>query len=136
MLISFIKQTPNWHEETTKDGYIIRYYYPHWALYPLFALCGVGWAFINCCSYPMFVELASGSNVGKYTGLYYAASMLAQTLTPVCAGLLILKAGKWDILFVYSTIVMAAALIVFVFVDNVKAQNVKIKKGLEALDQD
>jgi hypothetical protein len=31
---------------------------------------------------------------------------------------------------------MAAALIVFIFVNNVKAKNVKIKKGLEALDQD
>ena len=84
----------------------------------------------------MFVELASGKNVGKYTGLYYAASMLAQTLTPVCAGLLVYFAKKWDILFVYSTIVMAVALIVFIFVNNVKAKNVKIKKGFEALDQD
>ena len=84
----------------------------------------------------MFVELASGKNVGKLTGLYYAASMFAQTLTPVVAGLLVYKAKKWDILFVYSTIVMAVALVAFIFINNVKTKHVKIKKGLEALDQD
>lgn len=131
MLISFIPQTKEIVE--VKNAF---YHKTPFALYPCFALCGIGWAFINCCSYPMFVELASGKNIGRYTGLYYAASMLAQTLTPVCAGLLVYFAEKWDILFVYSTIVMAAALIVFIFVNNVKAKNVKIKKGLEALDQD
>ena len=84
----------------------------------------------------MFVELASGGNVGKYTGLYYAASMLAQTLTPIVAGLLVYFSEGWEVLFVYSTAVMAAALIVFIFVNNVKTKNVKIKKGLEAFDQD
>ena len=131
MLISFIPQS----KETIEVKNLF-YHKTPFALYPCFALCGIGWAFINCCSYPMFVELASGKNIGKYTGLYYAASMLAQTLTPVCAGLLVYKAEKWDILFVYSTIVMAAALVVFIFVNNVKAKNVKIKKGFEALDQD
>lgn len=136
MCISFIGISPDKYTVISEKGEVIYYHNPSWLLFPLFALCGVGWAFINCCSYPMFVELASGSNVGKYTGLYYAASMLAQTLTPVCAGLLILQARQWRILFVYSTIVMAVALIVFIFVDNIKTKNVKIKKGLEALDQD
>ncbi len=136
MLICFVKKSPDKFTEIADDGSVVVYHKTPWVLYPFFAICGIGWAFINCCSYPMFVELASGSNVGKYTGFYYAASMLAQTLTPVCAGLLILQAKQWDILFVYSTIVMAVALIVFVFVDNVKTKNIKIKKGLEALDQD
>ena len=114
MLISFIPQTKEIVEVKN-----VFYHKTPFALYPCFALCGIGWAFINCCSYPMFVELASGKNIGRYTGLYYAASMLAQTLTPVCAGLLVYFAEKWDILFVYSTIVMAAALIVFIFVNNV-----------------
>jgi len=105
-------------------------------LYLCFVIAGIGWAFINCCSYPMVVELASGKNLGRYTGLYYAASMLAQTLTPILAGLLMYKAGKWSILFIYSSIMMACALVVFFFVKNVKTKNVKIKKGLEALDQD
>ena len=134
MLISFVPQTGD--ETIYFDANNVRYHKASLALYPCFILCGIGWAFINCCSYPMFVELASGGNVGKYTGLYYAASMLAQTLTPILAGLLVYFSKGWEILFVYSTAVMAAALIVFIFVNNVKTKNVKIKKGLEALDQD
>ena len=134
MLISFVPQTG---DETIYFGANnVRYHAASGALYPCFILCGIGWAFINCCSYPMFVELASGGNVGKYTGLYYAASMLAQTLTPIVAGLLVYFSEGWEVLFVYSTAVMAAALIVFIFVNNVKTKNVKIKKGLEAFDQD
>ena len=105
-------------------------------LYPLFILAGIGWAFINCCSYPMFVELASGKNIGTYTGIYYAASMLAQSVTPVLAGLLMYFQGAWKILFIYASIVMGLALLVFLFINNVKAKNVKVKKGLEALDVD
>ena len=135
MLICFVKEDPSKFTEIV-DEKVITYHKTPGILYLFFGICGIGWAFINCCSYPMFVELASGSNVGKYTGLYYAASMLAQTLTPILAGLLVYQAEKWDILFVYSTIVMALALAVFIFVDNVKTKNVKIKKGLEALDQD
>ena len=135
MLICFVKEDPSKFTEIV-DEKVITYHKTPGILYLFFGICGIGWAFINCCSYPMFVELASGSNVGKYTGLYYAASMLAQTLTPILAGLLVYQAEKWDILFVYSTIVMALALVVFIFIDNVKTKNVKIKKGLEALDQD
>ncbi len=131
MLISFVTKSP---DTFLKDGVV--YNKTPFALYPFFAICGVGWAFINCCSYPMVVELAHGKNVGKYTGLYYAASMAAQTLTPIAAGLLVYKLGAWDILFVYATCVMAAALIVFIFVNNVKTKAVKIKKGFEAFDQD
>ncbi|MCQ2087191.1 MAG: MFS transporter [Bacilli bacterium] len=131
MLISFVTKSP---DTFLKDGVV--YNKTPFALYPFFAICGVGWAFINCCSYPMVVELAHGKNVGKYTGLYYAASMAAQTLTPIAAGLLVYKQGAWDILFVYATCVMAAALIVFIFVNNVKTKAVKIKKGFEAFDQD
>lgn len=135
MLICFVGQSPETFTKTV-NGTDVVYNKTPFVLYIYFALCGIGWAFINCCSYPMFVELAGGNNIGKFTGFYYAASMLAQTLTPVVAGLIILKAGKFDVLFVYSTIVMALALIVFVFVNNVSINKVKVKKGLEALDQD
>ena len=42
---------------------------PEIVMYPVFALAGIGWATINVNSFPMAVELASGSDVGKYTGL-------------------------------------------------------------------
>ena len=68
----------------------------------LFALAGVGWATINVNSFPMAVELATGSNVGKYTGYYYTASMAAQTITPVLSGLFL--DIKMTYLFPYGTI--------------------------------
>ena len=56
-------------------------------MYIIFGLTGIGWATINVNSYPMVVELAKGSNVGKYTGYYYAFSMAAQILTPILSGI-------------------------------------------------
>ena len=84
----------------------------------------------------MVVELANKKNIGKYTGIYYAASMAAQSLTPVVAGLAVYFANAWNVLFIYSSALMGAALIVFLFVNNVKNKKEKVKKGLEAFDQD
>ncbi len=69
----------------------------------LFALAGIGWASINVNSYPMVVQLAGGSNVGKYTGFYYTASMAAQTITPVFSGLL-MDIFDMKILFPYAAV--------------------------------
>lgn len=78
-------------------------------------LAGVGWATINVNSYPMIVEMSKGSNIGKYTGYYYTASMAAQVLTPTISGFLM---DKWGlrILFPYSTIFIALAFVTMLFV--------------------
>lgn len=34
----------------------------------MFCLAGIGWATINVNSFPMVVEMCSGSDVGRYTG--------------------------------------------------------------------
>jgi len=60
----------------------------------LFIMAGIGWAAINVNSYPMVVQLASGSDVGKYTGYYYTASMAAQTATPIISGFFMDWLGK------------------------------------------
>lgn len=105
--------------------------------FALFGVSGIGWAFINCCSYPMVVELANQKNIGKFTGLYYASSMLAQSLTPIALGsLLLIPNFHWQIMFPYSAILFLAAGIIFFFVSNSKSKKVKNKKGLEAFDQD
>lgn len=102
-----------------------------------FAIGGVGWAFINCCSYPMVVELADSKSIGKFTGIYYAASMLSQSLTPIALGALIGVEGfNWTAMFPYSTILFIASLVVFMFVGNNKSKKVPTKKGLEVFDQD
>jgi MFS family permease len=81
----------------------------------LIAVCGIGWAMINCNSYPMVVELASKNSIGKYTGYYYTASMLAQTITPVFVGLLFyFVSSGYKILFPYAAIAMAVATALFV----------------------
>ena len=98
----------------------------------MFALAGIGWATINVNSFPMVVEMCRGGDVGKYTGIYYTASMAAQTITPVLSGRLMDKNGM-TILFPYAAVAVALAFVTMLFVmhgDN----KPEAKRGLEALD--
>ncbi len=85
-----------------------------WLLYILIGIAGIGWAWVNVNSYPMVVEMASKKTVGRLTGWYYAASMLAQSLTPICVGFFF-KALGYEWLFPYATIFTTIALVVFLF---------------------
>ena len=98
----------------------------------MFALAGIGWATINVNSFPMVVEMCSGSDVGRYTGIYYTASMAAQTITPMFSGLLMDKLGMTS-LFPYATVFVALAFVTMLFVMHGDNKPVA-KKGLEALD--
>ncbi len=80
----------------------------------LFALAGIGWATINVNSYPMVVELSRGSNVGKYTGYYYTASMAAQVITPILSGVFL--DINFRTLFPYAAIFVALAFFTMFFV--------------------
>jgi MFS family permease len=81
-----------------------------WIMFIVFGLTGIGWATINVNSYPMVVELAKGSNVGKYTGYYYAFSMAAQILTPILSGFF-MDLIHPKVLFPYATLFVASAFI-------------------------
>ena len=101
-------------------------------LYVLFVLVGLAWAAINVNSLPMVVEMCKGSEVGKFTGLYYTFSMSAQIATPIIAGFL-LRNVDYKTLFPYAAIFVAASCVTMSFVrhgDN----KVEAKKGLEAFD--
>lgn len=101
-------------------------------LYVLFILVGIAWASINVNSLPMVVEMCKGSEVGKFTGLYYTFSMAAQIATPILAGWL-LENISYKTLFPYSAIFVFASFVTMMFVrhgDN----KVEAKKGLEAFD--
>lgn len=98
----------------------------------LFALAGIGWATINVNSFPMVVELAKGSDVGKYTGYYYTASMAAQIVTPVVSGALMDLIG-YEALFPYAAVFVAIAFITMFFVKHGDAKP-EAKVGIEALD--
>jgi len=95
------------------------------------ALAGVGWATINVNSYPMVVEMSKGSNIGKYTGYYYTASMAAQIFTPIISGALMDWLGM-RVLFPYSTIFIIAAFGTMYFVKHGDSKPLRQSK-LEAL---
>lgn len=98
-------------------------------MYITFAFVGVAWASISVNSLPMAVEMCKGSDAGKYTGLYYTASMAGQVITPTVAGFL-LKNVSYRILFVYATVF---SLLSFITMTQVKHGDVKAAqlKGLE-----
>lgn len=101
-------------------------------LYVLFLLVGLAWASINVNSLPMVVEMCKGSEVGKFTGLYYTFSMSAQIITPIMAGWL-LRNVSYRALFPYAAFFVFASFLTMGFVrhgDN----KVPAKKGLEAYD--
>ena len=102
--------------------------------YVLFALVGMGWASIGVNSYPMVVELASGGDVGKYTGYYYTASMAAQSLTPTVSGIFMDKIAMTT-LFPYAAIFVGLAFFTMLMVKHGDSK-VEARKGLEALDID
>ena len=103
-------------------------------LYVFFVLAGMGWAFINVNSYPMVVELSSGSDVGRYTGYYYTVSMTAQIITPVFSGFLMGHVG-YRTLFPYAAFFVFASFVTMLFVRHGDARP-EAKKGLEAFDVD
>lgn len=106
-------------------------------LYVIWILKGFGMALVHNCSFPMVVELCSASKIGRFTGYYYAASMSAQTVTPVLLGFIFMKTGAWGALPIYSAILIALSAIVFsLLVKNIKAKKVGNVKGLEALGGD
>lgn len=86
-------------------------------IYLLFSIVGIGWAAINVNSFPMVVEMARGSDVGKYTGFYYTFSMAAQITTPLLSGFLIdnLSSG-YKILFPYAVFFSAASFVTMTLV--------------------
>ena len=100
-------------------------------MYILFALAGVGWATINVNSFPMVVELAKESDVGKYTGWYYTASMSAQVLTPVLSGAIMDIVGNMLPLFPYAFICVSLAFITMIFVKHGDSKPVKNTSVLE-----
>ena len=86
-------------------------------MYVVFALVGIAWATINVNSYPMVVEIGSGADIGKYTGLYYTFSMAAQIATPILSGFIIDRTNwGYNTLFPYAVIFSAASFITMSFV--------------------
>ncbi|MBQ7473995.1 MAG: MFS transporter [Oscillospiraceae bacterium] len=106
-------------------------------LYAVWVLKGFGMALVHNCSFPMVVELCSSKKIGRFTGFYYAASMSAQTVTPVLLGLVLKAAMAWRALPVYACILTLFSCTVFSsLVKNIKAGKVANVTGIEALGAD
>jgi len=104
-------------------------------MYAIFGIVGIGWAAINVNSFPMVVEMCSGSDVGKYTGLYYTFSMAAQITTPLLSGFLIdnLKIG-YNVLFPYAVAFSVFSFITMSFVKHGDSKPASKKSLLENFD--
>ena len=101
-------------------------------MFVVFALVGFAWAAINVNSLPMVVEMCRGSDIGKFTGYYYTASMAAQVVTPIVAGFL-MRNISYKILFPY-----AALFVLFSFMTMTQVKHgdaaPEAKVGLEAFE--
>lgn len=107
---------------------------PNFAINIMFFLVGVAWASINVNSYPMVVEMCKGSDIGKFTGMYYTFSMAAQVLTPVLSGAFLEHVGYWT-LFPYAAVFSALAFLTMLMVKHGDSKPVARGK-LEAFDVD
>ena len=105
----------------------------NFAMYIVFALVGLAWAAINVNSLPMVVEMCRGSDIGKFTGYYYTASMAAQVVTPVLAGTL-MRHVSYKILFPYATLFVALSFVTMCFVRHGDSK-AEAKRGLDAFEE-
>lgn len=103
-------------------------------LYVLFLMVGVAWASINVNSLPMVVEMCKGSEVGRFTGLYYTFSMAAQIVTPIVAGFL-LQNLSYKALFPYAALFVASSVVTISFVKHGDSR-ITPKRGIEIFDTD
>lgn len=101
-------------------------------MFVVFALVGLAWAAINVNSLPMVVEMCKGSDIGKFTGYYYTASMAAQVVTPIVAGTL-MRTISYKVLFPYAALFVAFSFVTMLFVRHGDAKE-QAKKGLDAYE--
>lgn len=100
-----------------------------------FAIIGIGWAAVGVNSLPMVVEMSKGSDIGKYTGLYYTFSMTAQIFTPIVSGAL-LQYVSYNTLFPYAMFFTACAFVTMTMVKHGDSKPVKKENVLENFDVD
>ncbi|MGN0981921.1 MAG: MFS transporter [Candidatus Limivicinus sp.] len=101
-------------------------------MFVVFALMGLAWAAINVNSLPMVVEMCKGSDIGKFTGYYYTASMSAQIITPILAGTL-MRHISYQILFPYAALFVSLSFVTMLYVRHGDVK-VEAKRGLEAFE--
>ena len=117
-------------------GFFVTPATPQFIMIPVFVFAGIGWASINVNSFPMVVELASGSDTGKYTGYYYTASMSAQIVAPILSGFLYDLVGMRYMFFSFGCLFVLFSFITMFFVKHGDSRPESKKDILENLDVD
>lgn len=87
---------------------------------------------INVNTLPMVLETCKGADVGKYTGIYYTATMSAQAITPFLVGLF-MNFGR-EYMFIYAIVFFIISLVLLVFVKHGDSRAVPKKSVLEHFD--
>lgn len=101
---------------------------------PFFVIIGFGYACVIVNTFPIIWEMSKGSDIGKYTGYYYTASMAAQIVTPMLAGFLIEKVFKsYAVLFPYALCAMGISFLMLLNVKHGDSKPIKPQDKLEAL---
>ena len=106
-----------------------------WLFFVIIPTIGFGTSLIHICSFPLVTDYCTSDKLGKFTSLYYTASMLAQSITPILIGLIFKISKAWLALPIYSAVLMFLAGVVFFFVQSVHKKQDNAK-GLEALGSD
>lgn len=94
-----------------------------------YLLAGFGLIIANVNTFPMVVELSKASDVGKYTGFYYMATMSAQTVTPYLVGVFMDISNNDRILFLYSAIWVVGAIVLMCLVKHGDSKPLPSKKS-------
>lgn len=101
----------------------------------ILVVMGIGYACIIVNTLPMVVEMSKGSDIGKYTGIYYTFSMSAQIITPIVSGALLEYVGYFT-LFPYAVVCLVVSLLFMVGVRHGDSSVTETQKGIEAFDID
>lgn len=98
----------------------------------IFMICymvsGFGLVFANVNALPMVLELSTPKDIGTFTGIYYVATMSAQTLGPVFGGIVMDNLGGSRALFIFSASIVALAIILMCFVKSGEAPDFEMRK--------
>ncbi len=104
----------------------------HPSMMAIIIAMGIGYASIIVNTLPMVVEMSKGSNIGKYTGIYYTFSMSAQIITPILSGALLEYVGYFT-LFPYAVVCLVISFALMLGVKHGDSSEA-FKKGLEIFD--
>jgi len=87
-----------------------------WLARAILFMGGFFWAMVNINSLPMVVRLSGETRIGTFIGYYYFFSFSSQIVSPILFGFIRDVVGHYKVLFLYSCIAFALAIVVLFFV--------------------